>query len=199
MTKDGPRGHREYTGREVVLALARHGIATSTIARALMLSPEQVVAWCRSAHAVGYLLRMPPDAPEDGRGALATEIVHLRDQLATTREQLRELRANLDGEAPLSGVAGLTTKEAVVVAELLRHGRASKQRLYHALYGDLPDPDQAPEPKIIDVFVCKARPKLAARGISIGTQWGWGYFLEPADQVRLRALAAEPITRKSAA
>jgi len=37
-----------------------------------------------------------------------------------------------------------------------------------------------PEPKIIDVFICKLRRKLelaGARGVSIDTVWGQGYIL----------------------
>lgn len=38
-------------------------------------------------------------------------------------------------------------------------------------------PDAEPEIKIIDVYVCKARKKLASIGLQIDTVWGTGYAL----------------------
>ena len=43
-----------------------------------------------------------------------------------------------------------------------------------------------PEPKIIDVFICKLRRKLeiaGARGVSIDTVWGQGYILRETEAV----------------
>ena len=43
-----------------------------------------------------------------------------------------------------------------------------------------------PEPKIIDVFICKLRRKLelaGARGMSIDTVWGQGYILRETEGV----------------
>lgn len=44
-----------------------------------------------------------------------------------------------------------------------------------ALYGHRPDDE--PDPKIIDVFICKLRKKIAPIGIEIDTSWGRGYAL----------------------
>lgn len=72
----------------------------------------------------------------------------------------------------------LTRKEYQMLELLaLRKGRAlSKEMLMNHLYGGT---DQ-PEPKIIDVFICKLRKKLAAATSSdshIETVWGHGYAL----------------------
>jgi two-component system, cell cycle response regulator CtrA len=51
-----------------------------------------------------------------------------------------------------------------------------------------------PEMKIIDVFICKLRKKLAVAGADnlIGTVWGRGYMIrEPADDL-VEPLTAEP-------
>lgn len=39
--------------------------------------------------------------------------------------------------------------------------------------------DDAPEIKIVDVYVCKIRKKLAGLGVSIETIWGSGYRMLP--------------------
>ena len=52
----------------------------------------------------------------------------------------------------------------------------SKDAFLQHLYGGIDEP----EPKIIDVFMCKLRRKLAdagATGVVIDTIWGQGYIL----------------------
>ena len=50
----------------------------------------------------------------------------------------------------------------------------SKDAFLNYLYGGINEP----EPKIIDVFMCKLRRKLAgATGVVIDTIWGQGYIL----------------------
>ena len=56
----------------------------------------------------------------------------------------------------------------------------TKEAFLNHLYGGLDEP----EVKIIDVFVCKLRKKLAQAGADnmIGTVWGRGYMVrEPSD------------------
>ncbi len=70
----------------------------------------------------------------------------------------------------------LTVKEYNILETLaLRRGAViSKDTLLNQLYGGVDEP----EPKIIDVFVCKLRKKLAAAtggGHYIRTVWGIGY------------------------
>jgi len=60
------------------------------------------------------------------------------------------------------------------------NSQLSKEAFLNHLYGGVDEP----EAKIIDVFVCKLRKKLAQAGADnmIGTEWGRGYFIrEPAD------------------
>jgi two-component system, cell cycle response regulator CtrA len=57
----------------------------------------------------------------------------------------------------------------------------TKEAFLNHLYGGMDEP----EVKIIDVFVCKLRKKLARAGADgiIGTIWGRGYMIrEPATQ-----------------
>jgi len=75
----------------------------------------------------------------------------------------------------------LTGKEyAILELLVLRKGMVlSKEAFLNHLYGGMDEPEM----KIIDVFVCKLRKKLAQAGADnlIGTVWGRGYMIrEPA-------------------
>jgi two-component system cell cycle response regulator CtrA len=73
--------------------------------------------------------------------------------------------------------ASLTKKEYQIIEILaLRKGSVlSKEALLDHLYGGLDEPN----PKIIDVFICKIRRKLIALGAGdfIETNWGRGYMV----------------------
>lgn len=78
----------------------------------------------------------------------------------------------------------LTSKEySILELLMLRKGMAlTKEAFLNHLYGGLDEP----EIKIIDVFICKLRKKLAQAGADglIGTIWGRGYILrQPAPSV----------------
>lgn len=74
----------------------------------------------------------------------------------------------------------LTSREALLLVALLRRTEASKEQLLQFIYAGA---DDAPEIKIIDVFICKVRKKLKDAGILIETMWGRGYFI-PGDARR---------------
>ena len=105
---------------------------------------------------------------------------HAQSQVAIGRltVNLGEKTAEVDG-APLK----LTAKEYGVLELLaLRRGQtvAKAQFLSH-LYGGMDEPDV----KIVDVYVCKLRQKIAARTGGenyIATEWGRGYVLREAGQ-----------------
>jgi len=177
-----------YSTREVVVMFARQGVALDTIARALVTPVKQVGAACQRAIELGELERMPPQSPESRRESAFVELASLRTDLDEARALIRELRKAEAAEDSLVAVAKLTPSEARVVSTILKHGRTSKGRLYHALYGI--NPDAGAEPKIIDVLVCKARQKLAPHDIKINTIWGHGYEMAAEDAAKLRALAS---------
>jgi two-component system cell cycle response regulator CtrA len=86
----------------------------------------------------------------------------------------------------------LTGKEYAVLELLtLRKGAVlTKEAFLNHLYGGMDEPEM----KIIDVFICKLRKKLAQAGADnlIGTVWGRGYVLRepnPVQRLRDRALA----------
>ena len=93
--------------------------------------------------------------------------------------QVGGLALNLDSrEVTVNGqVVHLTGKEYSILELLvLRKGMVlTKEAFLNHLYGGMDEP----EIKIIDVFVCKLRKKLAQAGADnlIGTVWGRGYML----------------------
>ena len=99
--------------------------------------------------------------------------------------KLGPLELNLDSrEVTVDGRdVRLTGKEyAILELLVLRKGMVlTKEAFLNHLYGGMDEP----EVKIIDVFVCKLRKKLAQAGADnlIGTIWGRGYMIrEPAGQ-----------------
>ena len=93
--------------------------------------------------------------------------------------RLGRLELNLDSREVLIDArpVRLTGKEyAILELLVLRKGMVlTKEAFLNHLYGGLDEP----EVKIIDVFVCKLRKKLARAGADglIGTMWGRGYII----------------------
>lgn len=97
-------------------------------------------------------------------------------EIETLRERIRQLEQVLVPDTINVPVEWrLTSSEARLFAFLTTRDVASKSAIMQALYSDRPDED--PEPKIIDVFVCKLRAKVKPFGVNIETVWGRGYSL----------------------
>ena len=89
----------------------------------------------------------------------------------------------------------LTAKEFRIIEFLaLRKGSVlSKAAFLSHLYGGMDEP----EPKIIDVFMCKLRRKMelaGAVGVSIDTVWGQGYILRETNPIDGSPVAIDPNT-----
>ena len=95
------------------------------------------------------------------------------------------LQLNLDSrEVSVGGrPVHLTGKEyAILELLVLRKGMVlTKETFLNHLYGGMDEP----ELKIIDVFICKLRKKLAQAGADnlIGTAWGRGYMMREPERV----------------
>ncbi len=93
------------------------------------------------------------------------------------------LELNLDSREVLvdGAVVHLTGKEyAILELLVLRKGMVlTKEAFLNHLYGGMDEPEM----KIIDVFICKLRKKLATAGADnlIGTVWGRGYMIRDAN------------------
>ena len=104
--------------------------------------------------------------------------------------RIGNLQLNLDSrEVLVSGApVHLTGKEYSILELLvLRKGMVlTKEAFLNHLYGGMDEPEM----KIIDVFICKLRKKLAVAGAGnlIGTVWGRGYMMR--DPNSLAALSA---------
>ena len=94
------------------------------------------------------------------------------------------LQLNLDSREVLANgrPVHLTGKEyAILELLVLRKGMVlTKETFLNHLYGGMDEPEM----KIIDVFICKLRKKLAQAGADnlIGTVWGRGYMLREPDR-----------------
>jgi two-component system cell cycle response regulator CtrA len=112
--------------------------------------------------------------------AVETENEILREKVA----QLEEL-LGLTFPAPLE--FGLTGSEAKAFGVLMNRDIATKDAIMAGLYADKPFGGEA-EPKIVDVFICKARRKLKPFSIKIETVWGQGYRLTPETKAIVRSM-----------
>jgi DNA-binding response OmpR family regulator len=76
-------------------------------------------------------------------------------------------------------VRGLTGMEAKMLAALMLAPSGFLDRLaaFDALYWDRGETGE-PEPKIIDVWICRLRKAIKPLGFRIATIWGRGYQLE---------------------
>lgn len=86
----------------------------------------------------------------------------------------------------------LTVTEAKILALVQGKNRpVSKNRIFEAIYWN--DLDGGPDTKIIDVFICKIRPKIKKAGLKweILTVWGYGYELKESE--------TSPILKRTAA
>lgn len=99
----------------------------------------------------------------------------LRVENETLREQVRQLKQQLvEGgtNAPLSW--GLTDRERRLYAHMASRELVTRESCMMTLYGHM---TAAPDAKIIDVWLCKLRRKLARQGVEIVTHWGVGWSL----------------------
>lgn len=109
----------------------------------------------------------------------------------TLRERVRQLEALLgvSFDAPLS--LGLSPREAAVLGVLMAREMATKDHIMAALYRDFARDE--PDPKIVDVFVCKLRAKIKRWRIEISTHWGRGYYMTQEAKARVRKMAGAAI------
>lgn len=116
------------------------------------------------------------------------------DILKRENEELREQNAYLKrcmGGFDTSFVMfGFTGSEYRVFAALMEREALSKDQILAISYADRLDAD-LPEPKIVDVFVCKIRKKLRPFDVEIRTIWGRGYSITAEMKAAVRALSGQ--------
>ena len=116
--------------------------------------------------------------------------------------RIGNLQLNLDSRDVMvdDQAVHLTGKEyAILELLVLRKGMVlTKEAFLNHLYGGIDEPEM----KIIDVFICKLRKKLAQAGAGnlIGTVWGRGYMMrDPNSQAALAAAGLHTADTLSAA
>ena len=130
---------------------------------------------------------------------------HKAELLARLQAVVRRARGHADSILRTGPIAlNLATRQAEVSGQRLhltpsefkilelfslrKNTALSKEQCMNHLYNGMSEP----EPKVIDVFICKLRKKIAAANggdAQIETVWGGGYMLrdQPAEQPRLAA------------
>lgn len=186
------RSTREYTTSNIVTGFARFGVPLETIACAMVVPVDQVEVIARRAKERGEIEMLPPRCPKDTRSALQSEVANLRAALSDVQYLLAEIgnKKIADYMNYLGANTRFTRHEAMIVNELARDGRVSKERLYFALYGS--DVGEAPMPKIIDVFICKLRKKLP-HNVTVDTVWGHGYEMTATSRRNLQVWSGLPV------
>lgn len=117
---------------------------------------------------------------------VSNAVAKLMEENDTLRERVRQLMTELgETQAPLPREWQLTRTEEALMRALIAREVASRDFIMHFLY--CVKPEDAPEPKIIDVLVCRLRPKLKPFGIEIATVWGRGYSLDATTRARFPA------------
>lgn len=120
---------------------------------------------------------------------------------APSREAPRHPGAPVDDGKVLAAALGINSTiprvidgqtfppaEAVFVHLLATRELVTKQAVLLATADpEKSDDDQRAE-KVVDVWLCKIRPKLLEMGIAIQTEWGNGYKLARADRTKLKNL-----------
>jgi len=104
-------------------------------------------------------------------------------------DMLMRMERGMEVASTIDPALGLTKSERKLLGVLMRYpGRiVSRDVIMTVLYDERPD--DAPQEKIIDVWVCRMRPKVETRGVEILTHWGAGWELkgDPAALARREA------------
>ncbi len=126
---------------------------------------------------VSDLLRQIRSMTSRLRAVAAPKLIDEINSATDSIEVLMPLCDSATSEADMWPTVHLTLNHARLLGALrARMGQTvTKNALMDALYFDRPD--DAPESKIIDVFICKIRKKIAHTGYAIKTVWGQGYKL----------------------
>ena len=180
----------DIEGYEVVRRMRAARVETPVLVLSALSRPQAKVR-ALGAGADDYLVK-----PFDRAELLARVQAIVRRSKGFSQPMLRvgSLQLNLDSREVMAGgtPVHLTGKEyAILELLVLRKGMVlTKEAFLNHLYGGIDEPEM----KIIDVFICKLRKKLALAGAEdlIGTVWGRGYMLrDPGGELAPR-FAPEP-------
>lgn len=172
-------GLPDISGLEVLRRMRERGVVTPVIILTGDARIEQKVR-CLSAGADDYVTR--PFHRDELVGRIRAVVRRSRGHAGSTIV-IGDLTFHLGGEGGFVVAAGapvrLTKKEQRVLEVLALSGSdvVTKYKVMDELYGG--EPDEEPDPKIIDVYVHRIRRKLKDAGArtEIDTIWGRGFAL----------------------
>jgi DNA-binding response OmpR family regulator len=110
-------------------------------------------------------------------------------ELQRALDRIEELEELLGLNLKLPNEFDLTPTEMQCVGAIVRRGIVNQEAIYTAVYGSRPE-SQQPDIKIIDVYICKIRKKLAAKGYALKNNFGVGYYFAPGERDALKQLCA---------
>lgn len=114
------------------------------------------------------------------------EVVRLRQENEDLKHRVRELEQLLMGtELYLPPHLKLTARQEQLVKVMMSRPMMTREAAMFIIYQDNPE---GVEPKILDVFICKIRKKLAEHGIEIKTIWGRGWQITEDGRRRIAEL-----------
>jgi len=90
-------------------------------------------------------------------------------ELQEENRMLLAMLGDADSDLP---VPGLTMTEGKILKALMAHEHMSRDAIY-AISGSRADDGG----KIVDVYICRLRKKIAPLGLTIKNIWGTGYFI----------------------
>ncbi|OYY04543.1 MAG: two-component system response regulator [Acidocella sp. 35-58-6] len=173
----------------VLLRIAQDRLGDIDVIRRLRLARTKasIVVLTRSLNEAGRLRVLQAGADDLIVEALSHEEVFMKVQNLVRRSRgfqdnalrIGAVEINMNAKKLYAkGQAVPLTKKEYQIAEILalRKGAVlSKEAILDHLYGGLDEPN----PKIIDVFICKIRKKLQMLGVEdfVETNWGRGYMV----------------------
>ena len=110
-----------------------------------------------------------------------TEIERLRIENESLREAL-----GLNVEVPPH--LGLRPHGKLMLAILLKRDRISREGLHAAITGVVGSKRLETSSRAVDTQIKWMRKRLRPLGVDIKTDWGFGYFIDPASKGRLRRI-----------
>lgn len=113
-------------------------------------------------------------------------------------DRIELLEQELGMKTELPPEFGIPRNMSALLTMLLKREIVTREGALLAIYSGMPNTwDKEPDPKIIDVFVCKLRVRLRKYGVKVSCKWGFGYFIDGENKRKLRELIAQ--TRSQAA
>jgi two-component system cell cycle response regulator CtrA len=100
--------------------------------------------------------------------------------LEQEKAHLLELLAGSNEKPP--NIPGLSPTEQKILGSLMRNERMTREAIMAVT-------QSTADQKVVDVYICRIRKKIAPLGLSIKNIWGEGYFIPREDKEALKAAA----------